>query len=95
MSFSQNRRKKTITVTLSIELDEGEQNYIFDYSIERVFNNAIQNAEFVIKHATSDYDKERADINTQDWEDLKIVTTKLWNLVRNELFVHYNPEVKS
>jgi hypothetical protein len=85
-------RLRTITITLTIELTGEEQHQISENSIERVYNNAIQNAEYVMEYAKDQYDRERANINLEDWEELKRVTTKIWNLTRNEIFKHYNPE---
>ena len=74
-----------LTITVTLVLSQREQAHILQNSIERVLNNAI----FVGEKACASKDEatsERGFTLFQDCEDLKEITTKLWNSARNEIF---------
>lgn len=75
-------------ITLTLELTEAEARQVLDNSIERVMNNAIHvgsAAQGCIY--LSEGLRENASTLWQDCEELKPITYKLWENVRNALFI--------
>jgi hypothetical protein len=75
---------------IEMELTEQEANYILSCSIERVMNNAINIGSKGEKELKLERDRENASVLWQDCEDAKPVTTKMWNTVRNAVFIERN-----
>ena len=70
-----------------VKLDEGDEKRILDNSIERVINASIQVAQAAETNRIHGYGiEELASTNWQDWEDLKPLTVKIWNSLRNSIF---------
>lgn len=70
------------------ELDVRAQNKILQNSIERVINTAIRNAQLIASkpQVFTEAERELADVNEQDWEDLKQVVCNLWDRERDAIF---------
>lgn len=72
-------------------LTNAEIKRICENSIERVINSSMRCARYVRDlESTPESLKEIADINVQDWEELKALAVKLWNMKRDEIFQEYN-----
>lgn len=72
-------------VTITLELSEVDQIHIRQNSIERVMNNAI----FVggkVERVKDESLAERASTLWQDCEELKSVTSRLWNAAREAIY---------
>jgi hypothetical protein len=75
-------------ILIEIDLDKTEMAQICQNSIERLMNNAITVGEFIQSHtaATHPQMSDRGSTLWQDCEELKALNTKLWDVVRNEIF---------
>lgn len=74
-------------IRIVLELDKRQMHEIAINAIERVMNNAIENARYVVAHAPRDsYDAERASINEVDFEELKPTIRLIWTRVQDALF---------
>ena len=73
-------------ITLTISLSDAEQHLIGSNSIERIFNNAIRVGSAVESHPNPSLSEDASTL-WQDCEELKPITTKLWNEVRNAIFL--------
>jgi hypothetical protein len=61
-----------------MELSPAERRLLLDNSVERVINTSMGLAR-ISTH-------ENAQMNFEDWVELKALTVKLWNDARNEAF---------
>jgi len=66
--------KKPATTEFTYE----EEQQLLQNAIERVINTSIR----ILKKSTD----EDADMNLEDWDELKWLTTKLWNMARGRVF---------
>jgi hypothetical protein len=66
-----------------MDLDKHERRLLLDNSVERVINTSMGLVR-VSKH-------EDAQMNYEDWVELKALTVKLWNEARNEAFKMNQP----
>lgn len=74
-------------VKVVLELDKRQVNEIAINAIERMMNNAIENARYVMAHAPRNgYDAERASINEVDFEELKPTIRLVWTRVQDALY---------
>jgi hypothetical protein len=71
-------------MNIELELTTREENQLLQNSIERVINTSMDIAnKFYSEHPD-------APVNHEDWEELKVLTNKLWNSARNEVFKKRN-----
>jgi hypothetical protein len=73
-------------ITIEIDLTEKQEVQIRQNSIERVLNNAISVGSRTENSGVSTGLREDASTLWQDAEDLKYVTTYIWNAVRDGIF---------
>ncbi len=64
-----------------------EQNMVIVNSIERVINTTLQ----ILDRCPQN--NELVQINQPDWEELKPLVTKIWNDVRNDIFIARHKEL--
>lgn len=65
---------------------------ICENSIERVINTTIAILEQIPADRMSKRVRELLDTNLQDWNELKSVTTWIWNEERNRIFIRNQVE---
>jgi len=80
------QKLENVELSVPVKLSKEEQIQLYDNSIERVINSAMQCASFTARYAKSgayqDFSCCYADL-----EDLKVLLTKLWDSTRSALFV--------
>lgn len=81
---------KIITFTLTMTLSKEEYTKVLQNSIERVMNTAIELGGAAENGETNEHLKELGSTSWQDCEELKSTNTKLWNEVRNAIFIELN-----
>ena len=78
--------QKTVTVTLSFEMDEKTAKLFLQSSIERVINTSIQMIETVERIPNSAELFPHTSVNLEDWAEWKPAVCMMWNAIHDAIF---------